>query len=128
MNGFLGHPFRRLRMIRPRRPLRVFLAFLLLGGLAAPACAADAWPVPRGPSHEPDPYRFDPAQIKRLPKEFLEDSAACVLYAGNTNLVEADGTIETITHEITRLSGRKGVEKFGETRNIAYDPSYQKLT
>jgi tetratricopeptide (TPR) repeat protein len=84
--------------------------------------------VPRGPSHEPNPYCFDPAQIKRLPKEFLEDAAACILYAGNTNLVEADGTIETITHEVTCLNGRKGVEKLGEARNIVYDPSYQKLT
>ncbi len=112
-------------MIRPPRPLRVLLTFLLLAG---PAHAADAWPVPRGPSHEPNPYRFDPAQVQRLPKAFLEDAAACTLYAGNTYLVEADGTIETITHEVTRLNGRKGVEKLGETRNIAYDPSYQKLT
>jgi tetratricopeptide (TPR) repeat protein len=84
--------------------------------------------VPRGPSREPNPYRFDAAQIKRLPKEFLEDSAACVLYSGNTHLVEADGTLETIAHEITRLNGRKGIDKLGEARNIAYDPSYQKLT
>jgi tetratricopeptide (TPR) repeat protein len=98
-----------------------------LAGFATPLRAGD-WPVPRGPSHEPDPYHFDPAQFQRLPKEFLEDSAACVLYAGNTHLVEADGTIETITHEITRLNGRKGVDKLGEARNIAYDPAYQKLT
>jgi hypothetical protein len=84
--------------------------------------------VPRGPSREPEPHRFDPAQLTRLPKEFLEDAAACVLYAGNTHLVEPDGTIETITHEITRLNGRKGIEKLGEARNITYDPSYQKLT
>src|SRR5262249_46548487 len=51
-----------------------------------------------------------------------------VLYAGNTHLVETDGTIETITHEITLLNGRKGIEKLGETRSITYDPSYQKLT
>jgi hypothetical protein len=106
-------------MIRPNRPSRVFLALFLLAGFATPLRAGDGWPVPRGPSHEPEPYHFDPAQLKRLPKEFLEDAAACVLYAGNTHLVEADGTIETITHEITRLNGRKGVEKLGEARNIA---------
>ena len=115
-------------MIRPCRPLRVLLAFVLLIGFTTPALAAGTWPVPRGPSHEPNPYRFDPAQIKRLPKAFLEDAAACILYAGNTNLVEADGTIETITHEVTRLNGRKGIEKLGEAHNIAYDPSYQQLT
>lgn len=115
-------------MIRSDRPLCVVVILSLLTALAAPLHAGDAWPVPRGPSREPEPYRFDPAQLKRLPKEFLEDCAACVLYAGNTHLVEADGTIETITHEVTRLNGRKGIEKLGEARNIAYDPSYQKLT
>ena len=37
-------------------------------------------------------------------------------------LIEADGTIETISHEITRFNGRKGVEKLGEYRNIIYTP------
>ena len=66
--------------------------------------------------------------MSRLPRDFLDDAAACVLYAGTSYLVEPDGTIETITHEITRLNGRKAVEKLGEYRNITYDPSYQKLT
>ena len=52
---------------------------------------------------------------------------ACILYSGTTHLVEADGTVETISHEITRLNGRKGIEKLGEYRNIAYDPTFQKL-
>jgi tetratricopeptide (TPR) repeat protein len=115
-------------MFRPRRPLRVLSVLVLVAVFAGPSSAAGTWPVPRGPSREPNPYRFDPAILKRLPKAFLEDAAACVLYAGNTHLVEADGTIETITHEVTRLNGRKGVEKLGEARNIVYDPSYQKLT
>lgn len=115
-------------MIESARPFRVVAVLSLLAAVAAPLRAGDAWPVPRGPSHEPEPYRFDPAQLKRLPKEFLEDAAACVLYSGNTHLVEADGTIETILHEITRLNGRKGIDKLGEARNITYDPSYQKLT
>jgi hypothetical protein len=115
-------------MARSPQHSRVLLAFILFSGLGASLHASDTWPVPRGPSHEPNPYRFDPAEIKRLPKEFLEDSAACVLYAGNTYLVESDVTLETITHEITRLNGRKGIEKLGEARNIVYDPSYQKLT
>jgi tetratricopeptide (TPR) repeat protein len=63
-----------------------------------------------------------------VPREFLEDAAACVLYAGNTHLVEPDGTVETITHDVTRLNGRKGIEKVGEYRNIVFTPSYQKLT
>ena len=63
-----------------------------------------------------------------MPHEFLDDAAACILYAATTYLVEADGTVETISHEVTRLNGRKGVEKLGEYRNIIYTPSYQKLT
>src|SRR6185437_17160241 len=32
------------------------------------------------------------------------------------------------THEVTRLNGRKGVEKLGEYRSITYTPGYQTLT
>src|SRR5690242_11640622 len=71
---------------------------------APPLNTGTAWPVARGPSHELHPYRYDPGLVKRIPREFLDDSAACVLYSGTTYLVEPDGTIETITHEITRLN------------------------
>jgi tetratricopeptide (TPR) repeat protein len=104
-----------------------FLALALLAGLA-PAGRADGWPVLRGPSHEPEPFRYGATRLPHVPRDFLDDAAAYVLYAGNSYLVEADGTVETVTHEITRLGGRKGIEKLGEYRNIAYDPSYQKLT
>jgi tetratricopeptide (TPR) repeat protein len=111
--------------IRNRHLLGYFVpTFLVFSSLSANA--AD-WPVLRGPSHEPEPFRFDPSQIKKAPKEFLEDASACTLYAGSTYNFEADGTIETITHEITRFNGRKGIEKLGEYRNIVFDPSYQKL-
>jgi tetratricopeptide (TPR) repeat protein len=109
-----------------RQPAVVLMVFALFA-FARSGRAADSWPVPRGPSHEPNPYRYEAKQWKAVPKEFLEDAAACVLYAGNTFLVEPDGTIENITHEITRLNGRKGVEKLGEYRHITYDPAYQKL-
>src|SRR5436305_242946 len=101
------------------------LVFFLL---ALPAQAAVDWPVPRGESHEPEPYRYDPARWQTVPKPFLDDAAACTLYAGLTYLIEEDGTIETITHEIVRFNGRKGVDKLGEYRNISYAPAYQKLT
>jgi tetratricopeptide (TPR) repeat protein len=108
-----------------RRPF--LLALLLLTSLGAPARAAE-WPVPRGPSHEPHPFRYDPRLADKVPRDFLDDAAACVLYSGNSYLVEPDGTIESITHEVTRLNGRKGVDKLGEFRSITYDPAYQKLT
>jgi tetratricopeptide (TPR) repeat protein/transglutaminase-like putative cysteine protease len=101
----------------------------LLATLCVPAARDDdPWPVKRGPSREPEPYRYDPKIITRVPKEFLEDSAACIYYFGTSNLVEADGTTETIFHDVTRLNSRKGVEKLGEYRSISFDPAYQTLT
>src|SRR6266542_240641 len=110
-----------------------FLRLALLALLTAAcfprnAAADDKWPVTRGPSREPMPYRHDPSLLKKIPKAFLEDHAACILYYGTTHFVEADGTCETIQHEVTRLNGRKGVERLGEYRAITYDPAYQKLT
>jgi tetratricopeptide (TPR) repeat protein/transglutaminase-like putative cysteine protease len=86
---------------------------------------ADEWPVQRGPSREPFPHQHDPKTP--VPKAFLEDAAACIVYSGVTYLVEEDGTVETITHEITRLNSRKGIERLGEYRAISYDPTCQKL-
>jgi tetratricopeptide (TPR) repeat protein/transglutaminase-like putative cysteine protease len=110
-----------------RHAFRALVAIVLLAA-ARTAAASDAWPVARGPAHEPNVYHYDAKQWQTIPKDYLEDAAACVLYAGNTFLVEADGTIENITHEITRLNGRKGIEKLGEYQRIAYDPAYQTLT
>jgi tetratricopeptide (TPR) repeat protein len=103
-------------------------ALVLSGSSSLPAAAADTWPVARGPSREPVPYRFDPRLLKSVPKEFIDDAGACVVYSGTNYLVEADGTIETVTHEITRLNGRKAIDKLGEYRNITYSPAHQKLT
>jgi tetratricopeptide (TPR) repeat protein/transglutaminase-like putative cysteine protease len=89
---------------------------------------ADDWPVTWGPSREPEPYRYDPGCWKYVPRAFLEDASACILYSGTTHLVERDGTIETITHELTRLNGRKGIDKLGEYHTITYSPAFQKLT
>ncbi len=114
-------------MVRPRATLAL-LAFTLLAASPTFARAADAWPVARGPSREPAPYTYDARLLKTLPKAFLEDAVACVVYAATSHLVEADGTIETTTHEITRLNGRKGIDKLGEYRNISFAPAYQKLT
>ncbi len=101
------------------------VVFVLCFPLAA---LADGWPVPRGPSREPIPFRYDSGLWQKVPRPFLEDAAACILYSAMTHLVEADGTVETITHEITRLNSRKGIEGLGEYRAIYFDPQYQKLT
>jgi tetratricopeptide (TPR) repeat protein len=115
------------RLSAPRRPW-LAASLLLFAGALPGARAAETWPVARGAAREAPAYRFDRATLAKLPKAFLEDAAACILYAGSSHVVEADGTIETVTHEVTRLNGRKGIEKVGEYRNITYTPAYQKLT
>ena len=87
-----------------------------------------AWPVPRGPSHEPAPYTYDPAILKTVPHAFIDDASACVLYSGTSHLIQADGTVETITHEITRLGSRKGIDTLGEYQAITFNPSFETLT
>jgi tetratricopeptide (TPR) repeat protein len=110
-----------------RRPYPALLALAAVC-LLADKIRADGWPVPRGPSREPSPHRHDPAVLKKIPRAFLEDAPACTLYYGTTHFLEADGTVETVSHEVTRLNGRKGIERFGEYRSITFDPGYQKLT
>jgi tetratricopeptide (TPR) repeat protein/transglutaminase-like putative cysteine protease len=112
---------------RFRLHFRLALSFVILVLCSVPAFANE-WPVARAPSREPAPYRYDAASWKGVPRAFLEDFAACILYSGTTHLVDGDGTIETITHEITRLNGRKGIDKLGEYHTITYSPSYQKVT
>ncbi|MBI2806168.1 MAG: DUF3857 domain-containing protein [Planctomycetes bacterium] len=89
---------------------------------------ADDWPVARGPSREPLPYRYDARVLKTIPRDVLDDSAACVLYSGTTHLLEPDGTDVGISHEVTRLNSRKGIDRYGEYRSIIFDPMYDKLT
>jgi hypothetical protein len=72
------------------RPIGVGL--LAWAFLVGPVTGAP-WPVERGPN----PYRYDPAVWKKVPTEFLDDAPACILYAASTHLVEADGTVKTIT-------------------------------
>jgi tetratricopeptide (TPR) repeat protein len=94
--------------------------------VAPPAAAAD-WPVPRGPSREPAPYRYDVGRWTKVPKH-LRDGPACILYSGTTHLVENDGTVETVYHQVIRLNNRQGVSELCDYLRITYDPSYQKLT
>lgn len=107
---------------------RLFLVAVLLAVPAMPSRAAVDWPIPRGPSRELAPYRYEARHWQKVPRQFLEDAPACTLYAGITHLIEPDGTIETITHEITRLSSRKALDKLGEYRGISYTPAHEKLT
>ena len=114
-------------MLSHLRDLILYLAVFSFFVAARQAPAADTWPVPRGPSREPAPYQYDAKIWRQVPKEFREDAPAVILYSGTTHIIEDDGTVETITHEVTRLNGRKGIESLGEYRSIYFDPSYQKL-
>jgi tetratricopeptide (TPR) repeat protein/transglutaminase-like putative cysteine protease len=101
--------------------------FAILLCLAIPAgLRADEWPVPRGPSAEPAPYKYDPKTP--IPRAFLEDAPACVVYSGGSYLLEEDGTLATVNHEITRLNSRKGIERLGEYRAVFWNPTWQTLT
>src|SRR5262245_56707497 len=88
-----------------------WLALVFVLGFAS--ARADDWPVPRAPGREPVPYRFHTKLLTQVPRSFLDDAAACILYSGVNYLIEEDGTLETVTHEITRLNGRKGIENLG---------------
>ncbi len=66
--------------------------------------------------------------MAQVPQEFREEASAVILYSGTTHIIDSDGTVETTTHEVTRLNGRKGVEALGEYHGIFFDPAYQKLT
>jgi tetratricopeptide (TPR) repeat protein len=105
--------------------------YLLVAILLATASAARAqqdWPVPRGPANEPLPFTLDAKYLADVPRDFFEDAPACILFTRTTHLIESDGTVATIVHEITRFNGRKGIEKLGEYRSIYFNPRYEKLT
>ena len=40
---------------------------------------------------------------------------------------QADGTVETISHDVTRLGSRKGIDSLGEYQGITFNPNHQKL-
>lgn len=105
-----------------------WIALVWFGIGLLPAARGDDWPIARGPARELVPYPYDPGQWKSVPKEYLEDAQACILYSGTSYVLEPDGTVESVCHEITRLNGRKGIEKFGEYRSITFDPAFQKVT
>ena len=85
---------------------RCTLVMLLV--LAVPASLrADDWPVARGASHEPFRYRFNPKAP--VPKSYLEDCPACILYTASSFLVEDDGTVEAIMHEVISLNSRRAI-------------------
>src|SRR5207253_2021066 len=67
IGGRPGRPFNDWSSpIMSRLRLALLAPFVLLLGVALPVSAADN--VPRGPSHEPVPFRYDPAAWKDVPK------------------------------------------------------------
>jgi tetratricopeptide (TPR) repeat protein len=106
---------------------RVVLLTCLSPLLLATARAAEE-PVARGPAHAPTPYRYERGLLKQVPRAFLDNGPACVLYDCCADLLQPDGSDEEVYHQVIRLNNRKGVEALGEFHQIVFDPSYQKLT
>ncbi|MFO0864190.1 MAG: DUF3857 domain-containing protein [Gemmataceae bacterium] len=107
--------------------MRIFACLLLLAASPFSLQAAD-WPVPRGPSREPEPFVFDVKKPLEYPKEYLDDFGAVVLYSSTSHRLLDDGTLETTVHEVTRLNGRKAVEDLGEYHYASFMPGWQKFT
>ena len=95
--------------------------------LSCTSSTGQDWPISRGPANEPEPYKFSRQHLQAAPADFLEDASACLLYYGVTHRVDAEGSVETTVHEVTRLNSRKSIEELGEYRDMSYDPSYQKF-
>jgi transglutaminase-like putative cysteine protease len=127
MRDFIAISAKARFMTWPVHPAALLLFLIAVTETGVPLRAAD-WQVKRGPSREPVPYRYQPDLWKTIPKAFLEETPACILYSGASYRIEEDGTIETVSHEVVRLNGRKGIEKVGEYRKITFDPSYQTVT
>lgn len=108
--------------------IAAYLGIMMLGLLGQPAVAEQSWPIPHGPSHEPAPYRYEDHRNDPVPGEFIEDVGACYLYAGSTYLIEPDGTVEIIIHEVVRLNGRKSAAELAEFTAITFDPLFEKAT
>ena len=107
--------------------MRIFAALLLFALAPLSARAAD-WPVPRGPSQEPDPFVFDTKKPLDCPKEYLDEYGAVVLFSSTSHRLHDDGSLETTVHEVTRLNGRKAVEDLGEYHYASFMPGWQKFT
>ncbi len=101
---------------------------LIVTALTSSLYAQDAWPVRVAPSREPSPFQYKPDLWKKVPQSFLTDAPACVLYASSVHLVEEDGTIEAITHDVTRVTSRHSIDDLGEYTNISFRPRFEKLT
>lgn len=121
-------------MLQRGRFFMLTLAFLAVSFAGAQAQKAEKkekpaeWPVTRGASKEPVPYKFDFKSLEKVPKEFLDDAPACTIYSGVNFLLEEDGTVNTINHEVLRFNSRKAIDRLGEYRSITYDPAYETLT
>ena len=112
-------------MLLSRRILSVFLFVICV---TPREMEAGEWPVARGASREPEPFVFNRDMLKKVPAAFMNDYPAFYIRAGSWHLIEEDGTVETVTHEIIYVNNRKGIEQIGEYRNISFRPDYEILT
>ena len=84
---------------------RMVVVFLFATLPAAARAEAVEWPVSVGPPQSPAPLRYEPAAWKTVPREFLDDAAACFLYSGTIQRLRADepDAWQTVVHLCTPL-------------------------
>lgn len=109
----------------------VFMRALLFSILHVIGCGsvyANDWPITVDQAQDPHPFHYDASLWKHVPTEYLQNAEACMLFASSVHLIEADGTIESTIHDVTRLNSRNSIENLGEYRRVVFHPNYEKLT
>ncbi len=90
--------------------------------------SAPPWPVERGSAPVLPRFVYSEALLRTVPAEFLRDAPACYLYSGTTETLEPAGVLSSTTQECIRLNSRRGIDQFGEYRNITFNPAYEQVT
>jgi hypothetical protein len=97
--------------------------------VAAPLSAEEKWPVKRGPSREPTPYRYRREQLDNIPREFLEEADACIVYMADVRLLSGPphSQEEFVHHRVIRCNRAAAFPQVGEFRDIRYEPNNENL-
>jgi hypothetical protein len=112
------------------------LVKLLLGSALAVSLTAAAagatgesaqWPVPRGPSREPDPVVYNAELLAKVPEELLTEHEACYLVGRDVHEVLPDGKVRITHHFIARVNARSALESLGDWP-LWFDASCEQAT
>jgi Domain of Unknown Function with PDB structure (DUF3857)/Transglutaminase-like superfamily len=109
------------------------LAWVAVLFVVAPISAEERWPVKRGPSPEPLPYRYQPGDLHQIPSEFLERDDGCIVYLADVRLIQVrpgePGALgDWVHHRVIRCNRPAAFFQVGEFRDIRFDPDVESLT